>query len=322
MVYTIESGVKHARLNLQKLIIGITAFAFSAALAISIGSASAATTYTLTPSTYVGAAGDCGTDYPAGTPGGVVSKWDNTTGNPSPSLLLEKNVPTTDCSSAGATINGVSGITLTELNFDYKTDGHCGAGAPRYNVYTDNGTYYFFGCTAGTHTDAGSGWTKVEFGDADASPADGTTAWPGFGNAVVTGIDVVFDEGNDVVGQGTPGEVYLDNFSINGEIVSGPNTPTNKSDCKHGGWMNLTDAQGNPFENQGQCVAYVNGGGTHVHNLTKITNNNDIHAFNFNGQNANSGRAVVKNNTTGGNANSGNARNNNASNFNIIVSNF
>jgi hypothetical protein len=86
--------------------------------------------------------------------------------------------------------------------------------------------------------------------------------------------------------------------------------------------MNLTDAQGNPFENQGQCVAYVNGGGTHAHNVTNVTNTNDIHAFNFNGQNANSGRAVVKNNTTGGNANSGNARNNNSAGFNIVVSNF
>jgi hypothetical protein len=142
-----------------------------------------------------------------------------------------------------------------------------------------------------------------------------------YGTDDITGISFVVD-GSWVT---DPQTVQIDNTQINDttydyEVVV--NEPTSKQDCKHGGWMNLTDAQGNSFENQGQCVAYVNGGGTHAHNVTNVTNTNDIHAFNFNGQNADSGRAVVKNNTTGGNANSGNARNNNSAGFNIVVSNF
>ena len=30
---------------------------------------------------------------------------------------------------------------------------------------------------------------------------------------------------------------------------------TNKEQCKNGGWKNVTDANGNPFKNQGQCVS-------------------------------------------------------------------
>lgn len=36
------------------------------------------------------------------------------------------------------------------------------------------------------------------------------------------------------------------------------NTPNNKDDCKNGGWQTLTDANGQPFKNQGQCVSSTN----------------------------------------------------------------
>src|SRR4051812_37973080 len=118
MRYDIKSGIKRTKNRLAAVVMGLMALAFPVSMALGTGAAGAASsTYTLTPWTYVGAMGDCGPAYPAGTPNGVVSKWDSTTGNPAPSLRLEKNVLTTDCSSAGATINGVSGITLTELNF-------------------------------------------------------------------------------------------------------------------------------------------------------------------------------------------------------------
>jgi hypothetical protein len=34
--------------------------------------------------------------------------------------------------------------------------------------------------------------------------------------------------------------------------------PTNKQQCKKGGWRKLTDSNGKPFKNQGQCVKFVN----------------------------------------------------------------
>jgi hypothetical protein len=37
-------------------------------------------------------------------------------------------------------------------------------------------------------------------------------------------------------------------------------TPTNKEQCKGGGWRELTDGNGTPFKNQGQCVSFVNTG--------------------------------------------------------------
>lgn len=41
------------------------------------------------------------------------------------------------------------------------------------------------------------------------------------------------------------------------EVTSGFNTPVTKDDCKGSGWMNLTDANGRAFKNQGDCVSYV-----------------------------------------------------------------
>ena len=54
-------------------------------------------------------------------------------------LLLQKNGPTTDNAAAGASIAGVSGIVLTEIGYDFKNGGHCGAGAPRFNVQASDG---------------------------------------------------------------------------------------------------------------------------------------------------------------------------------------
>jgi hypothetical protein len=203
----------------------------------------AATSYSLTPFEYVGAAGDCGAGYPAGTPGGVVAKWDSTLGNPAPSLRLEKNVPTTDCSAAGATVNGVTGITLTELNFDVK--GYCGAGAPRFNVVTSDNVTHFFGCASGTQTALGNGWTHVVW-----DPTNPAQAFPVIvPGTTVTSIELIQDE---------QGQTNLDNISINDQIIAGPNTPTSKDQCKKSGWQDLQDNSGKPFKNQGQCVSYFN----------------------------------------------------------------
>lgn len=36
------------------------------------------------------------------------------------------------------------------------------------------------------------------------------------------------------------------------------NVPTSRDDCKRGGWMTRTTAEGDDFPNQGQCVSYYN----------------------------------------------------------------
>ncbi len=44
----------------------------------------------------------------------------------------------------------------------------------------------------------------------------------------------------------------------NSQKMNIPPTPSNKDECKKGGWMNLTDDNNTPFRNQGQCVAWAN----------------------------------------------------------------
>jgi len=66
--------------------------------------------------------------------------------DPHRGLLLSKNGPTTDCSSAGARIVGAQGMTTdatSALGFDYRNGGHCGAGTEQelaaWNGVVDHG---------------------------------------------------------------------------------------------------------------------------------------------------------------------------------------
>lgn len=45
-----------------------------------------------------------------------------------------------------------------------------------------------------------------------------------------------------------------------GGLCIGGNVPTNKDQCKNGGWMTLVRADGSTFRNQGDCIQYVNTG--------------------------------------------------------------
>lgn len=141
-------------------------------------------------------------------------------------LLLSKNGATAANASAGAILDGVLGIVLTQLGFDFRSGGHCGAGAPRLNVVVDidgNRSLFFFGCASGDRSSVPGvspeqGWTRVRFSDADAVAADGVTVWPGFGLAKVVSLKVVFDEGTDT-GPDFSGLVILDNLDVNGTLV-------------------------------------------------------------------------------------------------------
>jgi hypothetical protein len=144
--------------------------------------------------------------------GTAESKWVTGEGLPDAgksnhALYLTKLAPTNTNAASGASVEFAG--TLTELGFDYRNDGHCGAGAPRFNVYTETGGTIFFGCIHGIQTPAPDdpvNWTRVRF---DLSV---------LGGAAVTGIDIVFDEGTNH-GEGF---VYLDNIDVNGVLVGKP----------------------------------------------------------------------------------------------------
>ena len=72
-------------------------------------------------------------------------------------------------------------------------------------------------------------------------------------SAVVAGFGVN-------IGTNNPGYVVrTDGFNFNGTTYDFQltNTPTSKEQCKEGGFVNFTDAQGQAFANQGQCVSFV-----------------------------------------------------------------
>jgi hypothetical protein len=61
------------------------------------------------------------------------------------------------------------------------------------------------------------------------------------------------------IGTNNPGyDVRTDGFDFNGTTYDFQltNPPTSKDECKEGGFANLTDADGNAFRNQGQCVSF------------------------------------------------------------------
>jgi len=214
------------------------------------------------PFAFVGRAGDCGeiapgVPYPAGSNivtsawlggaglpdnGGPNSNPTNPTDNPNKrdphlGLLLSKNGPTPDCSAAGAEIRGVRGMVVSatfQLGYDYRNGGHCGAGAPRFNVsYTlpggGDGFSFVGGCSndstpTAAPQDPGQ-WSRVRF--ETASPAESFPPIPP--GSRIQRITLISDEGTDVPtgprpsgDAGNPagiGLTVVDNIFINGTFI-------------------------------------------------------------------------------------------------------
>lgn len=194
------------------------------------------------PFEFVGTADQCG--GPAGSRI-VTAKWlkglglpDNGGQNTTPSdlttnpnkkdrhsgLLLSKNGPTADCSSSGATIKGVKGMVVTStfaVGFDYRNGGHCGAGAPRFNIDTDMGFFFVGGCSNGTRTAAPQDplqWTRVRIDT--SNPAQSFPVIPV--GSTVKSINIIFDEGTDTANNDAEGVglAVLDNIFINGVLIT------------------------------------------------------------------------------------------------------
>jgi hypothetical protein len=132
--------------------------------------------------------------YDPGNAGRAVAEWTKN------GLSLQKNAATSVELSAGAEIKGVEGETLEKLSFE--VNGYCGAGAPRFNVYTEARTY-FIGCTYGDKDDLGGGWTRVTF---SGDEIGGVGAF----DSVIKGIDIVQDE---------EGQTLLRNISVNDVVI-------------------------------------------------------------------------------------------------------
>jgi hypothetical protein len=76
-------------------------------------------------------------------------------------------------------------------------------------------------------------------------------------NAVAVGFGVN-------IGSFNPGyNVETDLVNFNGTTYNFEpfQSPSDKNECKKGGWQDLTDQNGQPFKNQGECVSWTNGHG-------------------------------------------------------------
>jgi hypothetical protein len=196
------------------------------------------------PFVFVGTATQCG--GVAGTPI-VTAAWlggiglpdnggQNTAekGDPHLGLLLNKNGPTPDCSSSGARILGVRGMVVDAdfaLGYDNRNGGHCGGGAPRFNVayQLPNGAsgFSFVGACnnettppGGTPAPQDGEWTRYRF-----EAINGAESFPPIPiGSRIESITILFDEGTDtptLVSQnaGGIGLTTIDNIFIDGRYI-------------------------------------------------------------------------------------------------------
>jgi hypothetical protein len=178
-----------------------------------IGVAFADGPYKAEPYVFVGSAAACG--GPAGSPT-VTAAWQPGIGLPDAGksahgMLLQKLGPTANCAAAGAAIDGVTGIQLTSIGYDIRSDGHCGAGAPRFNVTATDGFHFLGGCANATRTPdtPATGWTRVRI-----DPTNPAQAFPPIASgATIISISVLFDEGQDTLLPGA-GTAIIDNIQI------------------------------------------------------------------------------------------------------------
>lgn len=136
-------------------------------------------------------------------------------------LLLSKNGKTPTNAAGCATIRGFEGQTVSELGFDLRNGGHCGAGAPRFDVFTQDKVDHFFGCAAGTvsvapptRDGATTGWRRVRFDPATGFPPIKPTD-------TIVDISLVFDEGVDTAPDFS-GLAILDNIDVNRLVIGRP----------------------------------------------------------------------------------------------------
>ena len=146
-------------------------------------------------------------------------------------LYFQKMTTTSTFAAGVARITGLEGqpvSAITGLSWEHRTDGWCGAGAPRWDIIVsdesgDRGVI-FLGCAAATHTPgSNANWIRDSYGAAGiaAAPVFGFT--PEFDPTdalTISELLIVFDEGTDV--PLNPGFVVLDNITVNGTVFTGP----------------------------------------------------------------------------------------------------
>jgi hypothetical protein len=159
--------------------------------------------------------------------------FDEQGSNADQGLYFQKMTTTATFAAGVAKITGLEGQPLSAivgLSWEHRTDGWCGAGAPRWDIIVSDASgdrgVIFLGCAAAVHSPTPDPhWIRDSYpapGTPIASlPATGFT--PDFNPSdplTISELLIVFDEGTDIAGN--PGFVVLDNITVNGTVFSGP----------------------------------------------------------------------------------------------------
>ena len=189
--------------------------------------------------------------------GGVCTRTSN-------GATLNNSVPvgSGDYSGVYFATSAISGKPLSQvsgLSFNYT--GTATAGSPRISLPIDtnaDGTTDFYAFIGAFYCNNGAGLVDP-MNDSTCTifytgNTTGDANWAAFVAAHPTwrvSNDVPFIVADDA-GIWTVSNVHLGEASA--KIVSA------KNECKKGGWMDLTRADGSSFKNQGDCIQYVNTG--------------------------------------------------------------
>lgn len=282
MQYEIYRGVRKikTKFNFTKSLMGLVALALPAVLFLSTGGVlAAASTVVVTPTNNQGWMfnPDPINTTPYNFTEDEASIGDGSLfvqpigANPLQKFIAAKQlgVPVADVNSISYDFLIAGNGTVTDANQFY------------LNVYTNlPGSTTFYDCrfdyvpTIGSTTN----FTTASFSASDTPTAIGdrtaggdTFVCPATLAGMPTGStvsNIVLNVGDTSVNDiGLAG--YLDNVVVNTdggvttydfELVY-KNMPSSKDACKKGGWMTLTDQNGDAFKNQGQCVSWTNGRG-------------------------------------------------------------
>jgi len=175
--------------------------------------------------------------FGSGTEGAWQSKQGlpDSKGNARHALYLQKFTATETVAAAYAVVDNLEGLAadeLTDLSWEHRNDGWCGAGAPRWNIVVQGEPAepytLFLGCAAATHTFPHPGWTKdsytgddiLEIGAANSGNGDNLADIQA---GTIVALYILFDEGTTLNGLPYgPGFVYLDNITVNDKVFTGP----------------------------------------------------------------------------------------------------
>lgn len=184
---------------------------------------------------------------------------------------------------AGVNYGVESGLTFADLaalstDYRFESDDSCGGGSPRFQVNVkspdaaDTGNIFVYigptpsytGCPAGVWINTGDLLEGTN--PLDTSQLDGGTFYDPYANALVkyggytvTGIQLVAD--GSWAFPDKEQALDVDNTLVDTTLFTYEvPVPTDKEQCKKGGWENLARPDGSPFKNQGDCVSFVASG--------------------------------------------------------------